>query len=394
MADNFMSGKYRAFLFTQVWVVVSVLGLPVAGVGQEMRLNSQGQKIIVYSDGSWQLLSSLVMDDTTGTQDNKIPTYSGTIDPMTLPGMQLTQADAFKIATRRSQLAASAALISQKRLEEITKEKKRLEEELKTILDSDARLDMEKRLLQQRTLELQATAESELAAAEATRAKDLSTRSDVLSALAPMLKEPETFSPETETSANQFYIKAGFLNSAVEPQSIVSMPLFSPPVRTCQLAYEGKDESTRMYRKDTQKESFFMYTDEKLRLFLKDKPYLETNAYMISLGGYRLLSMEYIFSYADARQAYGTLAKNSLLTIKFLNGGFVTLRAANADTGQYDDKTEQLTYRVQYYIDRAQMNLLKKQEIESVLVFWETGYEEYPVYNVDFFIDHSRCLEN
>ena len=48
---------------------------------------------------------------------------------------------------------------------------------------------------------------------------------------------------------------------------------------------------------------------------------------------------------------------------------------------------------MQYPIDPSVLGLLQNSEIESVRVFWSSGYEEYPVFNLDFFQKQLKCLD-
>ncbi|MEM7382382.1 MAG: hypothetical protein AAF361_14470, partial [Bacteroidota bacterium] len=168
-----------------------------------------------------------------------------------------------------------------------------------------------------------------------------------------------------------------------------------PPAEPCQIVFEGNEESTGQWRKDLKKQLLFTHTDERLRVYLKDKAYLRCEGFLTSLGGgFRFLTLQFSFAYPNAREAYGIIEKGSVLTIKLLNGQFVNLRSGTLDEGSYDLKTEILTYRVHYPIDRSQTNILKKSEVDTVLVFWSSGYEEYEVYHLDFFMKQINCLDN
>ena len=112
------------------------------------------------------------------------------------------------------------------------------------------------------------------------------------------------------------------------------------------------------------------------------------------MGGYRFLSLQFTFAYPNAREAYGFIEKGSYLTIKLLNGDFINLKAGKMDRGSYDLTTDLLTYQVNYPIDRSQIGLLKHSEVDAIRVFWSSGFEEYEVFQLDFFINQLSCLEN
>ena len=143
-----------------------------------------------------------------------------------------------------------------------------------------------------------------------------------------------------------------------------------------------------------QQQVLFTYTDERLRPYLKDKEYLRCEGFLTSIGGgFRYLTLVFTFAYPNAREAYGFIEKGSVLTIKMLNGNFVNLFSGKMDRGSYNTKTQLLTYRVHYPIDRGQLGLLEKDEVDAFRVFWSSGYEEYEVFQLDFFQSQLDCLE-
>ena len=105
------------------------------------------------------------------------------------------------------------------------------------------------------------------------------------------------------------------------------------------------------------------------------------------------MTLEFTFAYPNAREAYGFIEKGSILTVKMLNGDFVNLRSGVMDQGSYDTETELLSYRVYYPIDRSQMSILKNNEVDAIRVFWSSGFEEYEVYQLDFFSNQLQCID-
>ncbi|MCB0636436.1 MAG: hypothetical protein KDC54_07445, partial [Lewinella sp.] len=168
--------------------------------------------------------------------------------------------------------------------------------------------------------------------------------------------------------------------------------LRQPPPPGCDFAYEGADNNTGQYRRDNESELLFTFTDERLRPYLEDQEYLACDGYLSSIGGYRFLTLKFTFAYPNAREAYGFIDQNSVLTIKMLNGDFINLRAGVMARGSYDTVREELTYEVQYPIDRGLLASLKNSEVDMIRVFWSSGFEEYEIRQMDFFQHQLRCL--
>lgn len=372
---------------------------------QEIRQNERGEKIIVYPDGSWQYFSGFGTSESnpatpdTQTPPANYPVFSGEIEPLE-GSVSVTEKDIFKIAVRRSQLAKDAASIAQKRAEEATASREKLEKEFQTApADNEAmRQQLAARLKAAKKAEQEARFEAQQATTEASAAEQLTQKGDYVADYKASQSRRKT---AARTAKQQQLASAGSYERGGMPMSDYYVAtdattgdlIANPPRKPCLMAYEGNDEQTGQYRRDCQKQLLFTHTDERLRAFLKDKEYLRCEGYFTSLGGYRFITLQFTFAYPNAREAYGFIEKGSILTVKMLNGDFINLRAGRMDRGSYDTKREILTYRVHYPIDRTQMNLLMQSEADLIRVFWSSGFEEYEVYQLDFFIHQISCIE-
>ena len=399
--------QFRKFLWVLSLVTFFSLGSNILS-GQEVRTNDKGEMIIVYEDGSWQYFSDLVRGGDTiykpgSEESNKFPVFGGEVAPMEGPMVSITEEYAQKIFIRKAQLAREAANIAQRRAEKARQQLELLEEELGVLqatpgMEESLVNRQQNRLKAARQTNSRADWEARNAQLEAQRAELQSGNGNYIEQLKieqnPPLP-PVAIGQQTELLNGNFYselLTAGSENIAMIP---TSKAFFRPKYSSCKFAYDGTDEYSGQYRKDVQKELFFSHTDESLRLYLKDQEYLRCEAFMSSIaGGFRFLSMQFSFAYANAREAYGMIEEGSLLTVKLVDGGFINVRASKMDRGRYDPESGLLTYQIHYGISTAQINILKKSEVDSVMVFWSTGFEEYKVYNVDFFIQQIYCLEN
>lgn len=397
--------------FIRVCGVCAALLLPVFYLqAQELRENERGEKIIVYPDGSWQYFGDFASPSPDNadaaakkeTQGNKYPIFVGTVNPLESP-VSVTEEDIFKIAVRRSQLAKDAAGIAEKRAQEATKAREAIEKEYTALknkpdIDQEDLRQVQVRLDAARRAERETNTEMTRASEEVSRAEKLTEKGNYLS---EFKSSQQAKQQQSKLSKTQKLLAAEPFENLIPLSDNTTADLNSrkldlivnPPSPSCRMAYEGKDESSGQWRRDVQKQLLFTHTDERLRMFLKDKEYLRCEGFFTSLGGYRFLTLQFSFAYPNAREAYGFIEKGSTLTIKQLDGNFINLRAGKMDRGSYDTETEILTYRVHYPIDRSQMNLLKDSEVDTILVFWSTGYEEYQVYQLDFFMNQITCLE-
>ena len=371
---------------------------------QELRENAEGEKIIVYPDGTWQYFTEFMGaekpdEDGNGAEKKKYPTFTGDIAPLE-GNISLTENDFRKLAAREAQMAKNAAEIANERALEAADYRKKLEDELLVAkggdLGDEGRLkDLQLRLDAAKKSEYEASTEAAKALKEAEKATEMVKSGEYARNVKEKYRSKGTLteinsSPSSDVSyQNLIELDKGLF--AIDKSNHTSN---YPPVPNCKIAFDGVDNFNGQKRKDVQKQLLFAYTDERLRPYLKGKEYLTCEGFMTALAsGYRYLSLQFTFAYPNAREAYGFIEKGSVLTLLLLDGNYINLQSGKMDKGSYNTEEEVLTYRVHYPITRTQLNTLKKSELSKVRVFWSSGHEDYEVYQVDFFINQISCLE-
>jgi len=167
------------------------------------------------------------------------------------------------------------------------------------------------------------------------------------------------------------------------------------PAYPCVETFSGVDDYSKRKRVDLQKEYLFEYTDPEVAAFLKGRSYVSCEAGLIGfVGEVRVLSIKITIASRMARADYGYLSSNTLMSIKLLNGESVTLFASGSDLGLINNEKNETVYRASFPISRESQKILASSPIDKLKVVWSTGYEEYPVTNVDFFMNQLMCLEN
>ncbi|MCO6478657.1 MAG: hypothetical protein J5I94_18635 [Phaeodactylibacter sp.] len=387
-------------LFSGLLALIIVALPPPLPAQPAMRTNEKGETIIVFPDGTTQVFSEFsgTTDTPAGAaQQEKYPVADIRIEPLE-GGIPITEEDLRRIAERKSQIARDAAQIAQDRAEEANRQRLRLEEEYRKALRRNTKASeveqLASRLESARQAEEEAQREARIALMEANRTESITRRGTYVE---DYLKGQELKKQQAKQYENmQLTAGASFENLLLDdnfsPFTSTDNVILNPPVPECRVAYEGKDSRGR-YRRDLQKQLLFTHTDDRMRPVLNGQEYLTCEGYFTQLGGYRYLTLEFTFAYPNAREAYGFIEKGSYLMVKLLNGQFITLFSGKMDKGAYDTETGLLSYLVHYPIDQGQINILKNSEVDSVIVSWSSGYEEYEVYQLGFFINQIRCLE-
>lgn len=377
---------------------------------QEIRVNDKNEKIIVYPDGSWQYFtifggSSNVLFDQRDEPisepinqfADKYPVYRGATGPETLP-FAIPEEYARNLALRKWRIARDANHQAKVRASEAVAARLQLE------IDAALHPDIAERERLAKKLELAREAEN-TSREEALLADKMLLETDMLTARGIYQKQLRTeqrrLSRQQKNTTTVYSLQSADLiaglafaeNPYLLPHEVMEN-MRKVPEPACNIAFEGIDQDHQQYRRDLQKQRLFSHTDPRLRPFLKEKEYLSCDAFLTAVGSNRYLTLKFTFAYPNAREAYGFIEEGSMLTVKLLDGSYVNLKSGRMDKGTYDTRSGLLTYNVHYEIDPVHLQALRESEVNSIYVFWSSGYEEYPVYEVNFFINQLACLDN
>jgi len=102
--------------------------------------------------------------------------------------------------------------------------------------------------------------------------------------------------------------------------------------------------------------------------------------------------LEITIASEHAQRDYGIIEKGSVLNIKLMDDTNVKLFNNKTDVGVSNELTNSVTYQAQYVVSPGAEKVLRKNEIDKIRVIWSSGYEDYEVYDLDFFINQFRCL--
>ncbi len=362
---------------------------------QTVRTLANGDKVVVRSDGRMTYFNGDPVPDSL-----RYPIIKVDIEPLEGGPVRPTEDDVYRIAERRAQLAAAAAEQAARRATSAEENLAQIKEEqagLALTAGEEERKLLDKRLRLAARIQVESAEEARTAAATAATTRELTGKGTYVQAYneerRQRREQSEKRSAQVVTGRTELLPlrrETGFDGLPAGAGTAAA----TPPVRPCALAFDGPDpELDGRYRRQGERELLFTHTDDRLRPFLKDREYLSCSAFLHSTGGYRYLTLEFTFAYPNAAEAYGMIEKNSLLTVRLLNGEFVNFRSGTLATGSYNTRTELLTYSVFYPIDRAQLSLLKNSEVDFIRVFWSSGFEEYEVYRMDFFQRQLGCVD-
>jgi hypothetical protein len=166
----------------------------------------------------------------------------------------------------------------------------------------------------------------------------------------------------------------------------------NPPPNNCNIRSTSVDEFSKKKMVVMEPAEFFSFTPEEIKSYLEDRDFISCNANLSTRPGLSFLTLKFTIASDNARKNFGVLEQGSLLRIMLLDGSTVNLYNGRFDAGKLDPYTGNTIYESNYIIDKEKEKLLSKKEIDKIRVVWSTGFEDYIIYNVDFFINQYDCL--
>ena len=168
--------------------------------------------------------------------------------------------------------------------------------------------------------------------------------------------------------------------------------LLNPPARACTLTVDTRDEFSGERRREVQREELFRFTNPSLKPYLQGREHVVCNASVGINGGTYRLNLQFSINDANAKRAFGSLPRNGVAVLKFLDGETFTLYNLRADEGRAGDDKIAYTFTGQYAIDAGMLKKMQKSLLDKVRIAWATGYEDYEVHNVDLLTRQLGCL--
>ena len=384
----------------------ALVSVPGRVLAQTLTTNDAGERIVVYPDGSWRYFNDpppspagapegLPAEEESYTD----PLLSAEVEAQARAIVRRRLDDRKKAASRlrrtldrrmRDQVRADERVVKLRAegagREDLREATQRLEE-ADDIVDE---LSAELRELEAKTQHLERTVAM-------TRAQRAAYLLDVgLEAQAPKPPEP----PATAVAEDRGAAGERHRDDRGGPQPAAEYrvydrardPRLTPPTPECVFAYDGVDEFSKERRRDLAAETFFAYTSDDLRRSLGEDDLITARGRLVDNGGSLSFAVTYVIRSAYAAREFGALPRGASLSLRLVGGGSVELRNATLAQGEYDPVDKVTRYEARYPIDKAAAKTLSRRYLDQARVTWGTGFEDYPLYDIDYFRRLLACL--
>ena len=384
-----------------LWVLATALGSG-PGSAQTLTTNDEGERIVVYPDGSWRYFN-----------DPPPP-----LDEALAQDLPLEEEE-YRDPGLSAEAEARARAIVRQRVEV----QRKAASKLRRSLDRRVR-DESKAYARVEKLEAEGAERDEIQQARREREEATQRRirlSDELAILELETQHLERTVSMTREQRTAYLVDVGLgrvssgvadATAAAAPTSgpaerqgddagdqptyrayaRASDPRINPPTPECVFAYEGVDEFTKKLRRDLAAETFFAYTPEGQRRAAGQDDFITATGRLIDVDGDVTFAVTYTIRSVYAAREFGALPRGAALTLKLVGGGAVELRNSRLVQGEYDPVDKVTRYQARYPIDKTTARTLSRRYLDEARVTWGTGFEDYPLYDIDYFRRLLACL--
>ena len=167
---------------------------------------------------------------------------------------------------------------------------------------------------------------------------------------------------------------------------------YHPPSPACARDFDGLDEFTGKRRVVLAEETFFTYTSPDLKPFLKDASLITCNARLVRTGKTVVLETTFVIRSQFAAKEFGVLPKGSQMTFRSVGGQQISVRNQLQSQAEYDPVAKVSTYRGRYPLSRGAQKFLGDSLLDEVRVMWGTGFDDYALYDLAFLQRQLECI--
>lgn len=168
--------------------------------------------------------------------------------------------------------------------------------------------------------------------------------------------------------------------------------MLTPPTPPCLIASATRDEFSGEVSKEMTRAELFRFTNPALRAYLQGKTHVICEASLASTGSNASLLLTFTINDPNARKAFGRLDKNSVATLKFIDGSNFMLQNAVPDDGVFNPETGATIFRAQYPVPADTLKKMRRTELDKLRIAWSNGYDDYEVQQVDLLMRQVECL--
>ena len=369
----------------QYLVISGFLLLGLKLNAQKISTNENGETIILFSDGSWRYY-----DENDEYDQFLMKKHLQTLQPK--EGSDAHDSTHFKMdeSLNKGEVLSKKVADAKIKLEDVQDEKQILQDQIRRYkkLKNKEKVTLLKKLLKNKKIEIKETkkfyknAEKQLAyyQKESNKIKDeddfeIDNQGDDKD------KDSDAKNDKNESAA---YAKYSAQNDV----------MVTPPTFPC--TFIEAENGEEKLKQQLEPQLFFNYTPTAMMAakLNKEENYIQCIGQISKVkGGNLILDLTITIASENAKNEYGLIEKGSLLILKLIDHSSISISSRRTVIGRFNEVDKSVVYEASYNIPAGSVKKLASKELDFIKLIWSTGYEEYEIYETDFFIRQLKCLK-
>lgn len=161
----------------------------------------------------------------------------------------------------------------------------------------------------------------------------------------------------------------------------------------CNIVYNGIDLETKNHRIEIGRSMIFQHTPPEVKGELQEGNLLHVGGQILKINDDVSLHLNIRIDSKIAKDFYGTVETGNIMKITLLNGKEIKLKCYAGSGGVPTADKSGYIYPLGYTLENKHIKQLAKLEMDKIGIQWSSGFEEYPIYEIDFFINQIECLQ-
>ena len=162
---------------------------------------------------------------------------------------------------------------------------------------------------------------------------------------------------------------------------------------SCEIITDGIDLQTKTYRVELGPSMLFNFTPPEVKNDLQEDNLMKCQAQIVKIEDKTYVHLNLRINSLMAQKIYGTIDKANIMKITLIDGKEIKLNCYAGSPGVASQNKKAYIYPVGFELTNRDIKQLSKKEIDKIGIQWSSGYEEYLIYEIDFFMNQLACLE-
>jgi hypothetical protein len=138
---------------------------------------------------------------------------------------------------------------------------------------------------------------------------------------------------------------------------------------------------------------WFSYTPQKMKPYFKSRNLVTGYCAIAKIDGKEYLRLKNIITSKDAATNYGGIAEGSFMKLVFITGKTISIKAIAKSTSSLENYTGNIIVETLFSIDKDVKKLFENVPVDTIGIMWSSGFEVYPIYEVDALINSVYCYD-